>query len=191
MTTALNKMLSTRAVLKKVTGMQSAAVLVLRANNPLSPMELRRPPVIDTVKRGRKLIWYKLTLRKHPPCDKLFIDVMDCGTVGDTHPEEIVVDDVHALSCNEAYKTVQLPASPSSKGTASPSLHIKVNTGAGGNVLPLHVFQCLYPNQISPDGLHTGLDHVSTRLTAYNRSHILLYGALCGPTIWWPGGPDT
>ena len=84
---------------------------------------------------------------------------------------------------------VQLPASTSSKATAS--LHVKVNTGAGGNVLLLCVFQHFYPNQISPDDLPTGLDLVSTRLTAYNGSHIPLYGALHGPIIWWPGGPDT
>ena len=97
------------------------------------------------------------------------------------HQEEIVVDDVHAPQCNEAYTTVKLPASASSKGTAS--LHVKVDTGAGSNMLPLHVFQHLYPNQISPAGLPSGLDHVSTRLTAYNRSHIPLYGALCGPSF--------
>ena len=65
-TTALCIMLSARALLKKVTGMQSAASLVLPANKPLSLMELRRPPIVDTVERGRKLTWYKLTLRKHP-----------------------------------------------------------------------------------------------------------------------------
>ena len=43
-TTALYKMPSARAVPKKVTGMQSATALVLLANIPLSPMELRRPP---------------------------------------------------------------------------------------------------------------------------------------------------
>ena len=43
-TTALYGMLSAKAVLKKATGMQSAAVLVLPASNPLSPMELRRLP---------------------------------------------------------------------------------------------------------------------------------------------------
>ena len=69
-----------------------------------------------------------------PPCNELFVDAVNCGTVGDTHPEEIVVDDVHAPQCNEAYTMVQLPVSTSSKGTTS--LHIKVNTGAGGNVLP-------------------------------------------------------
>ena len=38
-------------------------------------------------------------------------NAVDCGTVGDTHPEEIVVDDVCAPWCNEAYTMVQLPAS--------------------------------------------------------------------------------
>ena len=65
-TTALCRMSSVNAVLKKVTGRQSATVLVLPANNPLSLMELRRPPTVDAVERKRKLIWFKLTLRKHP-----------------------------------------------------------------------------------------------------------------------------
>ena len=87
-----------------------------------------------------------------------------------------MVGDVHAPQCNEAYTTIQLPACASRKGTAS--LRAKVDTGAGGNMLPLHVFRCLYPDHISPAGLPTGLDHVNTQLTAYNRSHIPLYGAL-------------
>ena len=98
-----------------------------------------------------------------------------------------MVDDVQAPSCNKAYTMVQPPASISSKGTAS--LCIKFDTGAGGNVLPLCVFQCLYPDQISPAGLPTGLDHVSTKLTANNRSHIPLYEALHGPITWQPSGP--
>ena len=98
-----------------------------------------------------------------------------------------MVGDVHAPQCNEAYTTIQLPASASRKGTAS--LRIKIDTGDGGNVLPLHVFQCLYPDQISPAGLPTGLDHVSTRLIAYNGSHIPLCGALCGPITWQPDHP--
>ena len=36
-----------------------------------------------------------------------------------THPKEIMVRDVHAPQCNEAYTTIQLPASASRKGTAS------------------------------------------------------------------------
>ena len=87
--------------------------------------------------------------------------------------------------CNEMYTTVQPPASASRKGTAS--LHVKVNTGAGGNVLPLHVFKHLYPNWISPAGLPTVLDHISTWLTAYSGSCIPLYGTLHGPITWQPG----
>ena len=73
MTTTLCRTPSARAVQKKVTGMQSAAVLVLPANNPLSPIELRRPPIINSVESGRKPIWYKLTLRKQP-------HVMSCSS---------------------------------------------------------------------------------------------------------------
>ena len=108
--------------------------------------------------------------KEAPTYDELFIDAINYGTVGDTHPEEIIVDNIHAPQYNEAYTTVQLPSSASRKGTSS--ICVKVNTGAGGNVLPLCVFKHLYPNQISPAGLPTGLDHVNTRLTAYNRSHI-------------------
>ena len=82
-----------------------------------------------------------------PTHDELFIDAINYGTIGNTHPEEIMVGVVCTPWCNEAYTTVQLPASASRKGTAS--LHIKVNTRAGGSVLPLYVFQHLYPNQIS------------------------------------------
>ena len=100
-----------------------------------------------------------------------------------------MVGDVCTPQCNEAYTTIQLPASASRKGTAS--LHIKVDTGTGGNVLPLCVFRCLYPDQISPAGLPTGLDHINTRLTTYNGSHIPLYCALCGPITWQPDCPGT
>ena len=129
----------------------------------------------------------KVNTEEAPTYDELFINVVNCGTIRDTHPEKIVVDDVHAPQCNEAYTTVQLLASASRKGTAS--LHVKVDTGAGGNVLPLCVFKHLLPSWISPAGLPTGLDHDSTRLTAYNGSHIPLYGTPHGPITWWPGGP--
>ena len=124
----------------------------------------------------------------HSPQDEIALHyVQPSTTVQNTHPKEIRVRDVCAPQCNEAYTTIQLPASASRKGTAS--LHIKVDTGAGGNVLPLCVFWCLYPDQISPAGLPTGLDHVNTWLTAYNGSHIPLYGALWGPITWQPDHP--
>ena len=126
----------------------------------------------------------------HSPRDEIALHyIQPNATARNTHPKEIVVRDVHAPWCNKAYTTMQLPASASRKGTAL--LCIKVNTRSGGNVLPLCVFRCLYPNQISPAGLPTGLDHISTRLTAYNRSHKPLYGALCGPISWQPDCPGT
>ena len=126
----------------------------------------------------------------HSPQDEIALHyIQPNATVRNTHPIEIMVGDVHAPQCNEAYTTIQLPASTSRKGTAS--LCIKVNTRAGGNVLPLRVFWHLYPDQIIPAGLPTGLDHVSPRLTAYNGSHIPLYGVLHGPITWQPDCPDT
>ena len=38
----------------------------------------------------------QVNMEEAPPCDELFVNAVDCGTVEDTHPEEIVVDDVHA-----------------------------------------------------------------------------------------------
>ena len=85
----------------------------------------------------------------HSPQDEIALHYIQPNvTVRNTHPREIMVGDVHAPWCNEAYTTIQLPASASRKGTAS--LHVKVDTRAGGNVLPLCLFWCLYPDQISP-----------------------------------------
>ena len=78
------------------------------------------------------------TTKVAPTYIELFIDVINYGTIGDIHPEEIVIDVVCAPWCNEAYTMVELPASASSRGTAS--LCIEVDTGAGSNVLPHHVF---------------------------------------------------
>ena len=124
----------------------------------------------------------------HSPQDEIALHHIQPNTiVWNTHPEEIMVGDVCAPQCNEAYNTIQLPASASRKGTVS--LCIKVDTRAWGNMLPLHVFRCLYLDQISPAGLPTGLDHGNTRLTTYNRYHIPLYGALWGPITWQPDCP--
>ena len=137
--------------------------------------------------RGKKANIVQVSTEETPPCDELFVDALDCGTVGDTHPEEIVINDVCTPRCNEAYTMVKLPTSISSKRTAS--LCVKVYIKPGGNVLPLHVFWHLHPDQISPAGLPTGLDHISTRFTTYNGSHIPLYGAFHGHIIWQPGSP--
>ena len=82
------------------------------------------------------------------------------------------------------YSCLQVPAEKGQSHSVS-----MVNTGAGGNVLPLCMFGHLYPDQISQAGLPTGLDHISTWLTTYNRSPIPLYGALHGPITWQPDCP--
>ena len=91
-------------------------------------------------------------------------------------------DDVHAPHTNEAYTTVCLPASASNKGMAS--LWIKLNTGANGNVLPLHLFRHLYPNHIDKTGHPTGLNASNTRLTAYSGTWLPHFGSLHGSIIW-------
>ena len=83
---------------------------------------------------------------EEPPCDEIFLD------------------DVCALYTNEAYTTVCLPTSASSKGMAS--LQVKVDTGASGNILPLHLLRYLYPGYIDKTGNPTGLNVSNTRLTA-------------------------
>ena len=185
MTTVLHGMPFATAVPKEATGMQSTTALVLWANMPLSQMKLWRP-CHQQWEKGKRADRVQVSTEEIPTCNELFADTINCGTAGDTHPEETVIDNIHAQRCNEAYTMLKLPASISSKGTTS--LCVKVNTAAGGNVLSLHVFQHLHPDQNSPAGLPTGLDHVSTRLTAYNGSHIPLYDALCGLIVWQPGG---
>ena len=75
----------------------------------------------------------------HRPQDEIALHYIQPNmTVRNKHPKEIMARDVCAPQCNEAYTTIQLPASASRKGTAS--LCVKVDTRAGGNVLPLHVF---------------------------------------------------
>ena len=112
---------------------------------------------------------------------------MDCGTIGDMHPNEMIIDSISSQQCNEAYTVIKLSASTSSKGTAS--VHVKIDTRSGHNILPLHLFQQLHPKQTSPDGLPIGLDPVQTKLTAYNGSPIPLYGILCGSILWQPNTP--
>ena len=83
---------------------------------------------------------------------------MNYGTVGDVHPKEMIIDNISSQQCSEAYAVIKLPASASSKGPAS--VHVKIDTRSGGNILLLHLFQQLHPKQTSPDGLPIGLDPV-------------------------------
>ena len=62
-------------------------------------------------------------------------------------PEPSTFTDVSIDVMTEAYTTVQMPAQigPNQCG----SLRYKVDTGAGGNVMPLHIFAKLFPKHIS------------------------------------------
>ena len=171
-----------KVVGRMVTGEQNTKVV--------TPLVHKHPianPVSKNCEKGRELQAVKAKTEKRPPHKDLFIAVMDCGMVGDMHPKEMIIDSISSQQCNEAYTVIKLPASTSSKGTTS--VCVKIDTGSGGNILPLCLFQQLHLKQTSPDGLPIGLDPVWTKLTTYNGSPIPLYGMLCGPILWQPNTP--
>ena len=124
MTTAWHGMPSAKAVLKMVTGMKSATGLIL-GPQPTKSDGAEKTAHHRCHGKGKTADMVQVITEEAPPWDELFVNVVDFGTVGDTHPEEIVVDDVFVPWCNDVFTIVQLPASTSSKGTAS--LCIKVN----------------------------------------------------------------
>ena len=68
------------------------------------------------------------------------------------------------------------------------TLKCKVDTGAGGNVMPLHTFAKLFPRHINADHSPRGLKSSTTRLTAYNGSKIPQFGTLDTAIDWAPKG---
>ena len=96
------------------------------------------------------------------------------GHKGDTDPDMIQISDICIDAMTEAYATVKMPAEigPDQQAT----LRCKVDTGACGNVMPLHAFSKLFPRCVTTDGTPTGLRPTRTRLTAYNGSTIKQYG---------------
>ena len=86
----------------------------------------RCPPRNHNHCQGQKNKTDTIDVREdHSPQDEIALQhIQTKTTVWNTHPKEIMVRDVHAPQCNEAFTTIQLPASASRKGTAS--LHIKV-----------------------------------------------------------------
>ena len=68
----------------------------------------------------------------------------------------------------EAFATVELPADIGKRQLAT--LWCKVDTGAGGNVMPLRAFSKLFQERFNTDGHPTGLTPSNTRLSAYNGS---------------------
>ena len=55
----------------------------------------------------------------------------------------------------EAFTTVKMPADIGPNQLRR--VHCKVDTSAGGNVMPPHVFQKLFPSQLDTNGKPTGL----------------------------------
>ena len=49
----------------------------------------------------------------------------------------------------------------------NPMLKVKVDSGAKGNVLSLHIYTNTFPGQVDEDGLQTGTTPSQTKLTAY------------------------
>ena len=117
-----------------------------------------------------------------------FINV-DPDLIFTDDPDEIIVDDVAKPRKTEPYTIVHLPTS--CEGKTDASIHVKVDTGVGGNVMPLRVFKRLYPNQIDMKGKPTGLEPSGTCLTAYNGTSIPQYGTLRCHLIWRPGNGAT
>ena len=80
----------------------------------------------------------------------------------------------------EAFADVEMPVASKKRA----SLRCKVDTGAGGNVIPLRAFGKLFPNRLTKNGLPTGLRKCNTKLRAYNGTNIPQLGAL-DTTISW------
>ena len=96
----------------------------------------------------------------------------------------ITVADIKTNMRTEAFTTVKMPADirPNQLGR----VHCKVDTGAGGNVMPLHVFKKLFPSWLDTNGKPTGLWSTVTQMTAYNGSAIPQLGAHDTAIEWMP-----
>ena len=170
-TTALLVTRHAKVVGKRVTGEQNAEAV--------TPLVHKCPvvnPISKIMKRGEN---HKLPKpkQKRPPHKDLFVAAMDYGMVGDA-PKG---DDHWQHQFPAVQWSIHSHQTASSKGTAS--VCVKIDTGSGGNILPLCLFQQLHLKQTSPADLPIGLYPVQTKLTAYNGSPIPLYGILHGPIL--------
>ena len=94
--------------------------------------------------------------------------------------EKITVTDISIDAMTEAFATVDMPVASKKKA----NLRCKVDTGAGGNVMPLRAFAKLFPNWLMKTGMPTGLQKCNTKLRAYNGTNIPQLGALDTPITW-------
>ena len=91
------------------------------------------------------------------------------------NPEYITTADIETNMRTEAFTTMKMPADTGPNWLGK--VHCKVDTGAVGNVMPLRVFQKLFPSWMDTNGKPTGLQSTVTQLTAYNGSAIPQLGA--------------
>ena len=80
------------------------------------------------------------------------------------------ISDVQIESITEAFTTVQMPAQIGPNKLVT--LKCKVDTGVGGNVIPLCTFAKLFSRCINANVSPKGLKSSMTCLTVYNRSKI-------------------
>ena len=80
----------------------------------------------------------------------------------------------------DAFATVDMPVASEKRA----SLRCKVDTGAGGNVMPLRAFAKLFLNQLTKTGMPTGLRKCNTKLRAYNGTNIPQLSALDIPITY-------
>ena len=106
----------------------------------------------------------------------------------DADPEMIGISNVQINSTTEAFATVQMPAEIGPNKLVT--LKCKVDTGAGGNFMPLCAFAKLFPRHINADGSPRGLKSSLTCLTAYNGSKIPHFGTLDTAIDWTSKGKD-
>ena len=113
--------------------------------NTTSPQVSHHPPHFKNHEKGREPQAAKAKTEKKSPHKDLYVAAINCGKVGDVDPKEMIIDNISSQQCSEAYTVIKLPASTSSKGTAS--VHVKIDTRSGGNILPLRLFQQLHPKK--------------------------------------------
>ena len=108
-------------------------------------------------------------------------DKIDVASIS-SDPEHIQISNIHIDTMTEACTTVQMPVQIGPNKQAS--LRCKVDTGAGGNVMPLHAFSKLFLRCVTTDRTPTGLRPTRTHLTAYNGSTIKQYRTLDTAIDW-------
>ena len=93
--------------------------------------------------------------------------------------KQITFTDIYIDTMTEAFATVYMPVV-----SKRASLWCKVDTGAGGNVMPLQSFAKLFPNQLTKTRIPIELWKYITKLRAYNGTNIPQLSAL-DTTITW------